>query len=131
MSNDNKAVLRRYFESMDKQDFAACRAMFTSDFVGHPGGMTMPADGFEQMGRMFYAAFPDGTHQLHTLIAEGDVVCARFTFTGTHDGNFMGIAPTGKRGACSGIMVARVAGGKIAESWSEFDQDFMKHSGIV
>jgi len=133
MSNTetNKAVFRRFIESMDKQDYLATRAMMSADFRAHPSGQTMPAEGYEQMGRMFYAAFPDGSHQVHAMIAEGDLVVARITFAGTHDGNFMGIPRSHKRASCTGFMMARVAGGKIAEMWGEFDQQFMQHSGIV
>ena len=133
MSNaeTNKAVFRRYMECMDKQDFSSLRAMFTPDFRAHPSGQTMPAEGYEQMARMFYAAFPDGTHELNALLADGDLVCARVTFAGTHKGDFMGIAPSGKRGACTGFTMARIVGGKIAEMWGEFDQQFMQHSGLA
>jgi predicted ester cyclase len=133
MSNaeTNKAVFRRFIECMDGQDYASVRAMFAPDFRAHPSGQTMPAEGYEQMGRMFYSAFPDGKHELHALLAEGDLVCARITFAGTHHGDFMGIAPTRKRAACTGFMMARIAGGKIAEMWGEFDQQFMQHNGLV
>lgn len=133
MSNTetNKAVFRRFMESMDKQDYASARAMMAADFRAHPSGQTMPAEGYEQMGRMFYAAFPDGKHELHALLAEGDMVCARATFAGTHTGDFMGMAPTQKRATCTGFMMARVMGGKIAEMWGEFDQQFMQKSGLV
>ena len=133
MSNaeTNKAVFRRFIECMDKQDYASVRVMFTSDFRAHPSGQTLPAEGYEQIGRMFYGAFPDGAHELNALLAEGDLVCARVTFAGTHDGDFMGIAPTRKRAACTGFMMARIFNGKIAEMWGEFDQQFMQHSGLV
>jgi predicted ester cyclase len=127
----NKAVFRRFIDIMDKQDYASVRTMFTADFRAHPSGQTMPAEGYEQMSRMFYSAFPDGTHQVNAFLAEGDLVCARVTFAGTHQGDFMGIAPTKKRASCTGFMMARIAGGKIAEMWGEFDQQFMQHSGIV
>jgi predicted ester cyclase len=133
MSNaeTNKAVFQRFIELIDKQDYPSVHRMFAADFRAHPSGQTMPAEGWEQMSRMFYGAFPDGIHELKALLADGDLVCARFNFAGTHNGDFMGIAPTRKRAACTGFMMARIAGDKIAEMWAEFDQQFMQHSGLV
>jgi predicted ester cyclase len=127
----NKAIFRRVLELMDKQDFAGARALFTPDFRAHPTGQTIPADAYEQMIRMFYAAFPDGVHEIEALIGEGDLISARVTFSGTHRGDFMGIPPSGKRASCSGMMFARMTGQKVAEMWGELDQMFMQHSGIV
>lgn len=118
----NKATYGRMIAAMDRQDFAAVRETFAADFVAHPSGQSMPAEGFEQMGRMFYAAFPDGRHEVHGMVADGDQVVARVTFSGTHTADFMGIPPSGKRQSCTGVQWARVRDGKISELWGEFDQ---------
>jgi predicted ester cyclase len=55
------------------------------------------------------------------LIAEGDRVAARLRFRGTHLGELDGIAPTGRRVDCTGIVISRMEGGKIAEDWANFD----------
>lgn len=60
-------------------------------------------------------AFPDIRFTSSDLIAEGDFVAYRDTWTGTHQADFMGLAPTGKRFSISGIGAYRIEGGKIAE----------------
>jgi predicted ester cyclase len=54
-------------------------------------------------------------------IAEGDKVVTRYTVSGTHQGEFFGVAPTGKRITMSGIMVDRLEDGKMVEEWPEYD----------
>ena len=77
-------------------------------------------------------AFPDyhGTNEIQ--IAEGDMVANRFVFHGTHRGEFMGIAPTGREVTARGIAIDRVEGGKIVESWVEVDlEDMVRQIGAV
>ena len=72
--------------------------------------------------------------QLHAKdqIAEGDKVVTRWSFTGIHRGNLMGIAPTGKQVTSSGVMIDRVVGGKITEEWEEYDAlGMMQQLGAV
>jgi predicted ester cyclase len=64
---------------------------------------------------MFRDAFPDVTVVIDELVADGDRVAVATTFTGTHEGELMGMAPTGKRVSVTGIDIVRVAGGRIVE----------------
>ncbi len=78
------------------------------------------------------AAFPDSHHTVEELIAEGDKVVTRFTWRGTHRGEFMGVAPTGRSVTMSGIDVVRVAGGKISEFWyAEQTLELMQRLGAA
>ena len=70
---------------------------------------------------MYQAAFEDGMVTIDDMIAEGDLVVTRWTGRGTHTGELMGIAPTGKEVTVSGITIARLANGKIAEEWELMD----------
>jgi steroid delta-isomerase-like uncharacterized protein len=67
------------------------------------------------------SAFPDCRMTVEDVVAEGDQVAYRWTFSGTHRGELRGIAATGKRVSISGINVDRIAHGKIAEHWSQAD----------
>jgi predicted ester cyclase len=67
------------------------------------------------------AAFPDWRSDLHALVAEGDYVAEHFTATGTHRGEFMGAAPTGRVVTLPGINLFRVRDGKIVERWGQLD----------
>ena len=66
-------------------------------------------------------AFPDLHVTVEDLIAEGDRVAARLRFRGTHLGELDGIAPTGRRVDCTGIVISRIEEGKISEDWANFD----------
>jgi predicted ester cyclase len=66
------------------------------------------------------------------VIAEGDKVAARLRFRGTHRGEVQGIAPTGRRVDCTGIVISRMEGGKIAEDWANFDDlGMMQQLGAI
>ena len=58
---------------------------------------------------------------MHEQIAEGDLVVTRWTGKGTHDGELMGMPPTGKWVEVDGVAIDRISGGKIVESWNCFD----------
>jgi predicted ester cyclase len=61
----------------------------------------------------------------HEMLAEGDMVCARVTFSGTHQGEFMGLPPTGKRIEVDAIDIVRIRDGQVAEHWGVFDAMLM------
>ena len=58
---------------------------------------------------------------VNAVLGEGDLVAVRWTYTGTHQGEFQGAAPTGRQATWSGISIFRIACGRIAETWSEAD----------
>ena len=77
-------------------------------------------------------AFPDGHLTLEDMVAEGDRVAARWTFQGTHRGQFMGIAATDKAVSISGIEIERFAGGRIVEHWEQADiMSLMQQLGAI
>jgi predicted ester cyclase len=71
---------------------------------------------------MYRNAFPDLRITIDEQIAEGESVVTRWTATGTHEGELMGMAATGKQATTAGINVNRVSGGKLVEGWGLFDQ---------
>jgi steroid delta-isomerase-like uncharacterized protein len=92
------------------------------DFVHHGPGM-MPPDlaGLKQMAPAFRSAFPDIEIVTEDLFADGDRVVDRVTVRGTHQGEFMGIPPSGQRIEMQEIHIARIVDGKIVERWTQFD----------
>jgi len=66
---------------------------------------------------MMWAAFPDYRLSIEDQMGAGDKVTTRVSFTGTHQGSFNGISPTGKRVRFAGIAIDRIAGGKVVEMW--------------
>jgi predicted ester cyclase len=81
---------------------------------------------------MFRAAFPDLHGTIEDQIAEGDKVVSRMTYRGTHQGELMGIPPTGKQVTMSFIGIHRITAGKVAEGWVNFDAlGMMQQLGVI
>ena len=122
-TEDNKALFRRWCEVISQNRLDRVEEIIAPDEVDHavPPGLPAGLEGVKQVFTMFHTAFPDLQIQIEDLIAEGDKVVGRVTARGTHQGEFMGIAPTGKPVSFNAIDVVRIAGGKIVERWSQAD----------
>lgn len=130
----NKAAVRRFREAFNTGDLDGALAVLAPHAVVHlsgaPGPLTVEA--FKQFGSLILKAFPGGTATIEDLIADGDRIVSRLTFRGTHAGDLMGIAPTGKSVTVSEIIIDRFADGKIVESWRLFDQmAMMQQLGVI
>ncbi|MBZ0169608.1 cyclase [Candidatus Methylomirabilis lanthanidiphila] len=134
---DNKRLVRRLYEETDKQNFEAMDEFFSPDLVDHdppPIPDLKPGlEGIKQAFKVFASAYPDGTHVIHDLIAEGDRVVVRVSGTGTQTGEFKGIKPTGKKVEMTGIVIYRIEGGKIVERWAQhnFLGFVMQQLGVI
>jgi predicted ester cyclase len=120
---ENKAVVRRWFEAAYQDDTAA-DTLVAPDYVGHfpPNPDLHGREAIKRFNRQALVAFPDLQITFDDLIAEGDRVVVRWTMRGTHLGELRGgIAPTGKSFAITGTSTSRVAGGQVAESWGNID----------
>ena len=96
-----------------------------------PPGAAPGVEGMKQMMGMFFAAFPDLNVTIDQLIA-GDIVVGRMTNTGTHQGDLMGIAPTGKSVTFSEIHMVRIENGKAVEHWGNIDDlGMMQQLGVI
>lgn len=104
------------------------------DFVDHsaPPGLPPGREGVKELARMFRRAFPDYRTVVEDEIAEGDKVVHRARTSGTHQGEFLGIPPTGKRAEWTEMHIVRLRDGKIVEHWGEVDQlGMMQQLGVV
>ena len=120
---ENKALVRRFFDAFGRNDFAALEAVTSQDVVYHtaPPGLSAGIEGYRELMAMYVSAFPDVQITVDDMIAEGDKVVTRFTSRGTHRGEFMGIAPMGSQVTIGGISIIRVAGNKVTEEWDQLD----------
>ena len=126
MSEENKAIVRRsYEEIINTGDFDRAEEFFTPNFVEHeqvPGLEGSPGlEGFKQSFSMLRRAFPDLRMDVQDMIAEGDKVVAHVSVHGTHQGEFMGMPPTGNQIEITATDIFRLEGGKIAEHWGNSD----------
>ena len=128
MSEVLKNRIRQFVEEIwHKGNLGAIDEFIAPDYIRHTsqfreGGRDVhgPEDARKSIAAL-RASFPDIHFDLEDILAEGDKVVARWTCTGTHRGEFRGIAPTGKRVAFSGMNIYRLRDGKIVERWSVKD----------
>src|SRR3954447_11527690 len=122
VSDEAKAVVRRNTEeAQGKGRFEVFEELFADDFVDHtpqPGtGMTPDKAGVRRLYSSIREAFPDFHAEIHSQLADGDRVTTYKTYHGTHEGPFLGVAPTHRRIHFETIDVMRVQNGKITDHW--------------
>jgi steroid delta-isomerase-like uncharacterized protein len=124
MSEQNKALVRRELEMFSTGDFSAIDEILSPDYVGHDPAMPEPLrgpDAFKAQCEGYRTAFPDLQLTVDHQVAEGDYVVTRWTARGTHEGDLMGIAPTGNSVTTTGISIERVVEGLVVEDYTEWD----------
>ncbi len=127
---ENKEVVRRLLAGMDAGNFAIFDEVFSSDLVVHFIDGELNRAQTEETAHSFYTAFPDLNHTIEDLLAVDDKVILRATDRGTHEGEFQGIAPTGREVAFGVIAIYRFADGLIVEVWEQGDMlGLMQHLG--
>ena len=126
----NKAIIRRWFEELDKRNFAIIDELIPEDYIDHnPPLPRMPSgrEGVRQASLTLLAAFPDAIHILHDQMAEGDKGMTRLTTRATFQGEIFGLKPTGRLIEVDGIAVHRVVDGQLVEHWAHVDMSgFMR-----
>jgi steroid delta-isomerase-like uncharacterized protein len=130
---ENKTVIRKMIEAINKQNLSSLDELIATDFVYH-----MPVEqiqGLEVMKQDIeeeIKAFPDWHETIEDILAEGDKVCFRVKLTGTHTGEYYGLAPTGKKITYTAVAICRIVDGKIVEGWGVYDMlDFYKQLGAI
>lgn len=124
-TEQNVIAIRRFVDEVfNDRQFDLVDELYQPDAYDHnllPGLPHGPAGRKLQLG-VYMAAFPDARLTAEEIIAEGDKVALRWSLTGTHQGDLMGIPPTGKQIAIGGAVFERYVDGKMAEHWEIFDQ---------
>ena len=122
---DHKALIRRFYEEVwNKGNLDAADTIFADDYVRHdlrPGNPLPGPAGQKKIAADFRAAFPDLHMTIDVIVAEGDMIVARWTTEGTNTGQWGSIPPTGKRAKFSGVNIFRIANGKVVEIWNHRD----------
>lgn len=130
----NALINRFYDEGWNANSLAVYDELVTDDFVDHQAMPGLPPGraGFVALNVMFRSAFPDVWVTVDDIVTEGDLVAARWTSTGTHQGDLFGIPATGKSVKITATVVYRTEGGRLAEGWINRD-DFglMRQLGVI
>jgi predicted ester cyclase len=134
-ASENKALLRRYVrEVWEKQNPSAVRGFLAWNYRRYASPDAAPLTLDDQVERLvgFRTAFPDVQIVVEEVIAEGDYVAFRSTMRGTHEGELMGIAPTGKQVTIGLVDMIRIKDGKFVEQWGGPDMfDLLRQLGVV
>jgi steroid delta-isomerase-like uncharacterized protein len=119
------AIARAFFDEVFSHgDLDLVDELFAPDYVGHPSGpeqeLRGPQGVKEYIGRL-RDGVPDLTLTIEDQVADGDKVATRWTARGTHDGQLLGAAPTGRTATVTGITIQRLGAGRIVEGWTSWD----------
>ena len=131
----NKALVREFYEEIDKGNIEALDALVAENYIDHNPppfpGLASGREGVKQSFRIFLQATP-GRHQIEDQIAEGDRVVTRLTSYGKHEGDLPGAPRTGNDLKMTSITIHRIANGQLVEKWSEKDvMGFLQQIGLM
>ena len=136
MSENNKAIVRRLIEEVwNKGNLSLVDELFAPNYEHHDASTPDFGRGPESEKKrvtLYRNAFPDLRLTIEDIIAEGETVMARWSCHGTHKGDLNGMAPTGKQFTISGVTIARLLNGKLAEAYVNWDAlGLMQQLGAV
>lgn len=118
-----KSLNHRWIQAFNDRDWQTESALHSESFQAYLSGFAEPLDNAGWSGFMaaITTGFPDSRISIESCIAEGDTVVTRWTLTGTHQGLFQGIPPTGRPLRFAALEFNRAANGRFVEHWSMFD----------
>lgn len=133
---DAKTLVRKFIEEIwNKGNLGVVDEIVATNYVRHDPAtpdVSPGPEGLKQLVTAFRNAFPDLHFTIEDMLVEGDKVVTRYSSSGTHKGEFMGIAPTGKYGTSSGIGIGRIVNGQVVEEWVHWDTlGTLKQFGVI
>jgi steroid delta-isomerase-like uncharacterized protein len=135
MSDHHITMMQRLYEEIfNAGNLDVADELIAPDAVDHQGLPDSPPgpDGLKQLAWMYRSAFPDLSITVEDIIASDDKVVARTTMRGTHEGELMGIPPTGRAVEVSGIDIVRFVDGRMVEHWGNQDNmGMMRQLGLI
>jgi C-1 hydroxylase len=128
---ENKAIILSLYEADNKKDLRILDEVISPEFFD-PTFDLRGAEDYKQFEKAFFNGFPDWIETIEDIIAEGDKVWVRFTATGTHKGEWLGLAPTGKKMTLKAVQIWRIVDGKVVAKDSIIDSlDAFKQLGVI
>jgi len=127
---ENKAIVRKAIEAVNKQDLSLLDDLAAPNYFDHTDQQGL--ERHKQSLAMFFKGFPDCHWTIEDIVAEGDKVWARVTYAGTHTGEYLGFAPTGKKISYKSVTIKRIVSSRIVEGWTVNDMfDFLKQLSVI
>ena len=135
-AEQNKALIVRFVEELfNRGNMGIVGEIFAPDFIEReqlPPGIPNGREGVKVLTTMLRSAFPDFKATIDDILAEGDKVVIRMTWSGTQKGEFMGVPATGKRVSFGVIDIIRITNGKLVEHWGQMDSmSLMQQLGAI
>jgi steroid delta-isomerase-like uncharacterized protein len=127
---DNKEFARRWNDEVwEKRNLDLIDDLVAEEFIGYDPSLPEPIrgpDGVRKIAEMMLSAFPDAQVDLEEVVAEGDLIAVRIRCTGTHEGEYMGIDPTGEDVQFQLMAFQRIEDGKVVE-----ERQMVDHLGLL
>ncbi|KUI11666.1 ester cyclase [Mycobacterium sp. GA-1285] len=121
-ADEIRDLVESLYTSIDRRDWATVETLVSPRLVAEVAGSPpMAWQEWRTHLEEFTRAFPDGRHVIEEVLVDGSHGITRFRFTGTHDGEFRGIAPTGTRVAVTGIHIDRFQGDMLVAHRGQLD----------
>jgi predicted ester cyclase len=127
---ENKAIVRRMIEAYNQHTLDWFEEFIAPEYFDHSNQVGF--DGLKQLFILGFKGFPDWHEKIEEIIAEGDKVWVRLTYSGTHTGDFFGIPPTGKKVTMTSVAIYRISNGKLVEGrFIDNNLDMFKQIGAI
>jgi len=133
MSEENKALSRRFLQMFELGEPNMAEEIIAADYYNHDApDPSIGLEGMKVSVTNFKKAFPDAQVKIAFQLAEGDKVVTRYTWRGTHQGEYFGIPATGKPVYWTAMVAFRIDDGKIREAWINYDRlGVMQQLGVI
>ena len=119
MTEDARTVFTNLMEEVfNRGNLEVADDLVADDFLNHEAPESRGPEGFKATAAWLRSAFPDYHAELHETLVDGDLIAARLQVSGTHKGDFMGVAPTGRSFSVQHMHMYRVRDGKLVEHWA-------------
>jgi predicted ester cyclase len=116
MSEPNRVLAMHFITQQDRLKGGPDESLCAVGYTAQVNGRKVDLAGHRELATHFYAAFPDLNHVIEDTVADAEHAAVRYVLHGTHEADFMGIKPTGKRITAEGISILMITDGKVTES---------------
>ena len=128
---ENKALVRRVVDSWNRRDLEAFFNVLAPEYIEHLPTGDISLAHLKKYAHTFFTAFPDIRITINDMVAEGDKVAVLVNWSATHQGEYMGIPPTGKKIDITVAMIIKVKAGKLVEFWNVTDIRLAQQLGTI